>query len=101
MKNPFDLTGRRALVTGGGRGLGRGMAEGLAEAGARVVILGSSSAVMTTAEELRAKGLDPAQGVEDWADYKERQYDLLADGVRRSLDLKKIYEIINRGIELP
>lgn len=50
---------------------------------------------------LRAKGLDPAQGVEDWADYKERQYDLLADGVRRSLDLKKIYEIINRGIELP
>ena len=35
------------------------------------------------------------------ADYKERQYDLLADGVRRSLDLKKIYEIINRGIELP
>ena len=50
---------------------------------------------------LRAKGLDPAQGVEDWADYKERQYDLLADGVRQSLDLKKIYEIINRGIELP
>ena len=43
---------------------------------------------------LRAKGLDPAQGVEDWAAYKARQYDLLADGVRQSLDLTKIYEIL-------
>lgn len=34
------------------------MAEGLAEAGAKVVILGSSGAVMKAAEEMRAKGLD-------------------------------------------
>ena len=34
----FDLTGRKALVTGGGRGLGAGMAEALARAGAAVVI---------------------------------------------------------------
>jgi 3alpha(or 20beta)-hydroxysteroid dehydrogenase len=34
----FELTGRKALVTGGARGLGHGMAEALARAGAAVVI---------------------------------------------------------------
>ena len=34
----LDLTGRRALVTGGAQGLGEGMAQGLAAAGAQVVI---------------------------------------------------------------
>ena len=87
MKNPFDLTGRRALVTGGGRGLGRGMAEGLAEAGARVVILGSSSEVMTTAEELRAKGLDVAGLQGDLSDRAglpalfEKAVELLGGGI--------------------
>ena len=34
----YDLTGRKALVTGGAQGLGAGMAEALARAGAAVVI---------------------------------------------------------------
>jgi 3alpha(or 20beta)-hydroxysteroid dehydrogenase len=34
----LDLTGRRALVTGGARGLGAGMAQALTAAGARVMI---------------------------------------------------------------
>lgn len=34
----FDLTGRRALVTGGAQGLGAGMADALAHAGATVMI---------------------------------------------------------------
>jgi 3alpha(or 20beta)-hydroxysteroid dehydrogenase len=34
----FDLTGRKALVTGAARGLGAGMAEALAKAGAAVMI---------------------------------------------------------------
>ena len=45
----FDLTGKKAIVTGGSRGLGRGAAEGLLEAGAEVVLIGSSEAVHTTA----------------------------------------------------
>ncbi len=36
--NKFDLTGRKALVTGGARGLGEGMAQALAAAGASVMI---------------------------------------------------------------
>ena len=55
--NDFALTGKTAIVTGGGRGLGRGMAEGLAEAGATVLIIGSSSRAEKTAAECRQKGL--------------------------------------------
>jgi 2-dehydro-3-deoxy-D-gluconate 5-dehydrogenase len=36
--NPFDLTGRVAIVTGGNGGLGLGMARGLARAGAAIAI---------------------------------------------------------------
>ncbi len=34
----FELTGRKALVTGGAQGLGEGMAQALAAAGAKVVV---------------------------------------------------------------
>src|SRR5579875_550377 len=34
----FDLSGKVAVVTGGGRGIGRAISQGLAEAGADVII---------------------------------------------------------------
>ena len=51
MKNFTDLTGRKAIVTGGTRGLGYGMAEGLMEAGAEVVIVGLSAKAEAVADE--------------------------------------------------
>jgi 2-deoxy-D-gluconate 3-dehydrogenase len=58
MASPFDLSGRRALVTGGGGGIGGGIARGLAAAGASVLLVGRSASVDERAGELRADGLD-------------------------------------------
>ncbi|MGH7363221.1 MAG: SDR family NAD(P)-dependent oxidoreductase, partial [Candidatus Methylomirabilales bacterium] len=43
MTDPFDLTGKVALVTGASRGLGEGMALALARAGADCVLVSRSA----------------------------------------------------------
>jgi gluconate 5-dehydrogenase len=56
-KNPFDLTGRIALVTGAARGLGHAIAAGLARAGATVVLNGrDAKALEAAAAPMRQAG---------------------------------------------
>ncbi len=53
----FDLSGRTALVTGGGRGMGRHMAIGLAEAGAEVIVVSRKlDACQEVADEIQKAG---------------------------------------------
>ncbi len=47
----FDLTGRRALVTGGSQGIGLALAAGLKSAGAELVLNGRDEAKLTRAAE--------------------------------------------------
>ncbi len=54
--SPFDLSGKRAVVTGANTGLGQAVAVALAEAGAAIVAVGRSS-MEDTGEKLRHTGV--------------------------------------------
>ncbi len=57
--NSFRLDGRRALITGGSRGLGRSMAQAFAEAGADLILTGRDADSLRRAkDELAATGRD-------------------------------------------
>lgn len=56
MMKLFDLTGKKAIVTGGAQGLAKGMAEGLMEAGAEVVIIDVNPKVEEVSKEFAWTG---------------------------------------------
>ena len=59
MKNPFDLTGQVAVITGSSKGIGRAIAETMAAMGAKVVVSSrKADACETVAESIRKAGGD-------------------------------------------
>ncbi len=59
LKSMFDLSGKKALVTGGSRGLGLQIAEALGEQGAELVLSSRKASDLEKAQEqLRSRGID-------------------------------------------
>jgi 2-deoxy-D-gluconate 3-dehydrogenase len=56
MNQLFDLSGKKAIITGGGAGLGYAMTEVLLEHGAAAVIIGRSERIQEAASNLSAVG---------------------------------------------
>jgi 2-deoxy-D-gluconate 3-dehydrogenase len=55
---PFDLSGKVAIVTGGNGGIGLGMARGLADAGAAIAVVGRNEAKsQEAAADLASRGV--------------------------------------------
>ncbi len=82
--NLFDLSGQRALITGGGGGLGMSLARGLAQHGAAVVLNGRDVGKLNAAVQgLRDEDFDATAApfdVTDEAAVRAGIADVLADG---------------------
>ena len=78
----FNLAGRRALITGGSRGLGLEMARALGEAGAEIVISGSSTEHLQHAcQQLNDEGLKASSVQADLS--RPEEAERLCDAVLR------------------
>lgn len=93
--NPlFDLTGRRALITGSTQGIGLALAYGLARSGASVVLNGrDESRVRTVAEKMRADGFKA-----DYAAFDVTQKPAVVEAIDRiEKDIGPIDILINNA----
>ena len=86
----FDLTGRKAFVTGASRGIGRVVAVALAEAGADVALVArSADGLAETAAAVQAIGRDACVIPTDVTDY-----DAVADSVVTAIDQLGYVDIV-------
>lgn len=81
--NPFSLAGKRAVITGGSRGIGLGIARGLAGAGADLTIIGRD-----------ARSLEEARGE---LEASRRSVDVRAFDMARIAEIPDLYEELVRG----
>ena len=77
--SPFDLTGKRALITGSGQGIGLALARALAAAGAAVVLNGRDAAKLQRAVD----GLREGGSTADAAAFDVTDPAAAAEGVAR------------------
>ncbi|TGY87716.1 SDR family NAD(P)-dependent oxidoreductase [Petralouisia muris] len=86
----FDIKGKKAIVTGGSRGLGYAMAEGLHEAGAEVVLMASNeNNLIKAARKLGEQGAKVHYAAADLsqADALERAYKNALESLGGHLDI--------------
>jgi 2-deoxy-D-gluconate 3-dehydrogenase len=97
MESLFDIKGKKAIVTGGSRGLGKGMAQGLHEAGVELVLMGTNENVLRTAAEIHTPEV-PAHAV--MADFRDRQD--VAKAFGRAMELLGDLDILvnNAGMQM-
>ncbi|MBN8872537.1 MAG: SDR family oxidoreductase [Rhodospirillales bacterium] len=91
----FRLDGRRALVTGAGRGIGVACAAALAEAGAHVVLVArTATEIEAVAEEIRAEGGSAEALVLDVTD---------TEAVRAAIEAAEPFDVLvnNAGTNRP
>lgn len=93
----YDLTGRKALVTGGARGLGAGMADALARAGAAVAV----ADVLEDAGEQIAQSLRDAGAKAEFVPLDVTEEASWAEAVPKVIDALDGLDILvnNAGVE--
>lgn len=97
MTELFNIKGKKAIVTGGSRGLGKGIAQGLHDAGAELVIMGTNEKVKEVAREMNSPEA-PVHGV--IADFKDT--DMVVEAFKEAVNILGDLDILinNAGMQI-